>query len=498
MASCNDTHEISYENTIAEQAQLVVIMVPFPAQGHLNQLLQLSCLISSYGIPVHYVGSAIHNRQAKVRANSLNPLDVVKLRFHDLTTPAFDSPPPNPNSTNKFPLQLQPVWYAMLSLRQPVAEYLKHISMQAKRVVVIHDPLMSVVVQDIASIPNADSYVFNCSSAYFHSSFESESLGKPFPIEQPKNVPSFEGCFSDDAFKIGALQVEPMKYRAGDIFNTCRALEGPLIDLIEREDAAENRKLWAIGPILPSKSLSANSQHKCLEWLDKQARNSVIYVSFGTTISLSDEEIKELAMGLEQSKQKFIWVLRDADKGNVFDGEVRRAELPDGFVERVKGLGMVVRDWAPQPEILAHPSTGGFMSHCGWNSCIESITMGVPIAAWPMHSDQPRNSVLITEIWKTGLIVREWGLREELVKASTIENVVRRLMALEEGNTIRKRAEELAAAVRQSTVEGGTSKVELDSFIAHITGQNMDCVSPTSSSIPSSSACNNSSHASAA
>ncbi|KAL2466018.1 UDP-Glycosyltransferase superfamily protein [Abeliophyllum distichum] len=462
MASSNDTQEISYE--------FVVIMVPFPVQGHLNQLLQLSCLISSYGIPVHYVSSAIHNRQAKVRTNGLNPLDVAKLHFHDLSTPAFDSPPPNPDSTNKFPVQLQPLWYSTLSLRQPVAEYLKHISLQAKRVVVIHDPLMSVVVQDVASIPNADSYVFNCISAYFHSSFVRQSMGKPFPIEQPKNLPTFEGCFSDDVFKFGALQNEPMKYRAGDIFNTCRAIEGPFIDLIEREDAAENRKLWAIGPILPSKSLSANSQHKCFEWLDKQARNSVIYVSFGTSTSLSDEEIKELAMGLEQSKQKFIWVLRDADKGNVFDGEVRRAELPYGFVERVKGLGMVVRDWAPQPEILAHPATGGFMSHCGWNSCIESITMGVPIAAWPMHSDQPINSMLITEILKTGLFVREWGQRGELVKASTIENVVKRLMASEEGNEIRKRAEELAAAVRLSTEEGGASKAELDSFITHITG----------------------------
>lgn len=95
--------------------------------------------------------------------------------------------------------------------------------------------------------------------------------------------------------------------------------------------------------------------------------------------------------------------------------------------------------------------------------------------------------------------MREWERREELVKASTIENVVRRLMASEEGNTLRKQAEELAAVVRRSTEEGGTSKAELDSFIAHITRQNMDSVSPTSSSIPSSSTgCNISSHASGA
>ncbi|KAL2524579.1 UDP-glycosyltransferase 72B3 [Abeliophyllum distichum] len=480
MADCNNQN-VNHNHINTEQAQAVVIMVPFPAQSHLNQLLQLSCLISSYGIKVHYVSSTIHNRQAIVRINGLNPLEIAKLHFHNLPTPASNSPPPKPDLMNKFPEHLQPAFDATLSLRQPVAEYLQNISLKAKRIVVIHDLLMSMVVQDVASIPNAESYVFTSISAYFHATFFGECLGKPFPIEQPKNVPSFEGCFTEEFLNFLALQDEPVKHRAGDIFNTCRAIEGPFIDLIEREDAAENRKLWAIGPMLPSKSFSANSQHKCLEWLDKQARNSVIYVSFGTTTSMLDEEIKELAMGLEQSKQKFIWVLRDADKCNVFDGEVRRAELPDGFVERVEGLGMVVRDWAPQPEILAHPSTGGFMSHCGWNSCLESITMGVPIAAWPMHSDQPRNSVLITEILKTGLFVREWGQRGGLVKASTIENVVKRLLASEEGNKIRKQAEELAAAVRLSTEEGGASKAELDSFIAHITREQDSASTPISS-----------------
>uniref|UniRef100_M1CUP6 Zeatin O-xylosyltransferase n=1 Tax=Solanum tuberosum TaxID=4113 RepID=M1CUP6_SOLTU len=86
----------------------------------------------------------------------------------------------------------------------------------------------------------------------------------------------------------------------------------------------------------------------------------------------------ELAMGLERSKQKFVWVLRDGDRGNIFSEEARRFELPDGFEERVEGVGLVVREWAPQLEILAHSSTGGFMSHCGWNSCIECITAGVP------------------------------------------------------------------------------------------------------------------------
>ena len=103
-----------------------------------------------------------------------------------------------------------------------------------------------------------------------------------------------------------------------------------------------------------------------MEWLDKEAPTSVIYVSFGTTTAMEDKQIEELAIGLEQSEQKFIWVFRDADRGDVFiNAEQRKAEFLKGFEERVKDKGLVMRDWAPQLEILSHPSTGAFMSHCG-------------------------------------------------------------------------------------------------------------------------------------
>ncbi|PHU16716.1 putative cis-zeatin O-glucosyltransferase [Capsicum chinense] len=110
-----------------------------------------------------------------------------------------------------------------------------------------------------------------------------------------------------------------------------------------------------------------------------------------------------LAIGLEKSLQKFIWVLRDADRGDVFTSEGRKVQLPEGYEERIKGRGII---GAAQLEILAHSSTDGFMSHCGWNSCMESMSFGVPIAARPMHSDQPRNSQLVTKYLKIGLIVR--------------------------------------------------------------------------------------------
>ncbi|XP_006355035.1 zeatin O-xylosyltransferase-like [Solanum tuberosum] len=469
---CSDENLLNHEFSKLKQDEVAIVMVPFPAQGHLNQLLQLSCLISSYGLPVYYVGSATHNRQARIRANSLNPSDIAKVHFHDIPTPEFASPSPDFNALSKFPSHLQPSWNASMLLREPIASFLRDISSKSRRVIVVHDPLMSYNVHDVSSLPNAESYMFNCISALTSYSLISLFFGMSDQHEEEllKKLPSLEGIMTDEIRDLSASQQHYLDIRSGDLNNTSRVIEGKYLDLLEQAELNLNKKQWAIGPILPTKfDHISNRENICLDWLNKQPPRSVLYISFGTTTSFSDREIKELAMGLEQSKQKFIWVLRDADRGDIFKGEDRRVELPEGFEERLKDVGLVVREWAPQPEILAHSSTSGFMSHCDWNSCLESITMGVSIAAWPMHSDQPINGFLVTDILKIGLLVRDWGKREDVVSAFTIENVVRKLMASEEGNLIRKRAEELGEAVRQSTEKGGASQIELDSFIAHIT-----------------------------
>ena len=95
--------------------------------------------------------------------------------------------------------------------------------------------------------------------------------------------------------------------------------------------------------------------------------------------------------------------------------------------------------------------------------------MGVPIAAWPMHSDQPRNSQLVTKFLKIGLIVRHWACRDELVTSEIVENAVRTLMASPEGYEMRKRASKLSNVVKQSVMDGGVNREEMDSFITHIT-----------------------------
>lgn len=335
---------------------------------------------------------------------------------------------------------------------------------------------MSYVVQDGAALPNVDLHAYNATSAFFFSSMVMEQEGRKSPIpvrvEFPNDLPSFDGCVSEDILKFVAIQNECMKLRVGDIQNTTRVIEGDYIDLLCRMN--ENKRRWAIGPLnemgrFEKERRSEMREDEYLKWLDKQPPNSVIYICFGTTSSLLEEQVEELAIGLEESRIRFIWVLRDADKGDGSSGGGSPEELLEGFEERIKGVGMVVRRWVPQAEILRHPSTGGFMSHCGWTSCLESISVGVPIAAWPMHSDQPRNAAFVTRVLKIGVTVKEWARRREIVRASVVKEAVKTLMASGEGEMMRKRAEELGRAVREATQEGGVSRLELESFINHIT-----------------------------
>ncbi|XP_023771937.1 zeatin O-glucosyltransferase [Lactuca sativa] len=461
-----------------EKKEVVVLVVPFVAQGHLNQLLHLSRLLSSYNIPIHIVGTTTHNRQAKLRIHGWDPTSAINIHFHEFETPNFESPLPDPNASDKFPSHLLPLFHLPSTLREPFAKLLADIAPTTRRVIIIHDYLMSTVVQDVVSYENAEAYVFHYASAFTTFSYFWEGKGKPClddddeSYKQLTKVSAFDGSIPAEFIESMISHEVCNTFNSGNLHDTCNVFDRKYIDFLAKEGLSGSTKQWAMGPFNPvaiSDKENLGKRHISLEWLNKQAKDSVIYVSFGTTTTLSDDEIRELANGLENSQHKFIWVLRDADKVDIFDGKVRRVELPKGFEERLGEQGLVVREWAPQLEILAHPATGGFMSHCGWNSSMESITMGVPIAAWPMHSDQPRNAMLVTEVLKTGISVMDWEHRGELVTSSTIETSIRKLMASDEGDAMRKRAAKLGDDVRRSVEKGGVTHMEIDSFISHIT-----------------------------
>ncbi|XP_076907620.1 zeatin O-xylosyltransferase-like [Bidens hawaiensis] len=455
-------------------ADVVVVMIPFVAHGHLNQLLHLSRLISAYNIPVHFITTTTHLHQLRSRLHQYSNAALPNnnnINFHQLPTPTFTSPPPNPS--NRFPTHLQPAFESTIHLRHPIADLVASISTTARRVAVIHDVLMSYTVQDVKTIPNAETYIFNPLSACDAFWRKWELKGRPFPMDPDvlNLLPSEDGTLSPEFTEFMIFQYPHVGFHVGELFDSSRVIEGEYIKYLEREEFNDKKKIWAMGPFSLADKLVVTvlgNRHNCLQWLDLQPPNSVIYVSFGTTTTFSDRQFKELAAGLERSQQRFIWVVRSSDMGDVSGDEAKMSDLPVGFEERVEGRGLVVRGWAPQVEILEHVGTGGFMSHCGWNSTMESILAGVPIATWPMHSDQPRNAFLITDVLRVGLVVSDWEHRDDLVSSLVVEDVIRRLIDSSEGERVRKKAVELAEAVRRSVSEGGECRKEADSFVSYI------------------------------
>lgn len=362
------------------------------------------------------------------------------------------------------------------SLRSPLLNLLRSLSATHDRLVVVHDPLMSFAGLDAVTLPNAMVYRYHCVSAFFLLSFfHAEDLSK-LPEEVMSEsirliLKPLDGLLTEEfhSFVLRRWVENPLE--CGIIINSCRQIENEFIELLAKQPAQQNKKLFIIGPTNPvTPENEAPARHECLEWLDKQPVASIVYVSFGTMTTISDEQIKQLAVGLQRSGQRFLWVLRDADLADIFanDKESLQRKLPDNFEEETSGLGLVLRGWAPQLDILAHPSTGAFMSHCGWNSCMEGLSMGVPIITFPMHSDQPRNEILVTDYLRAGAKVREWDRHEEVASAAEIEEAIKRVMVLDEGKGMRKRAQAVGEAVRLAVTDGGCSRADLDSFIEHI------------------------------
>ncbi|KAK3164803.1 hypothetical protein QOZ80_1AG0025000 [Eleusine coracana subsp. coracana] len=174
----------------------------------------------------------------------------------------------------------------------------------------------------------------------------------------------------------------------GFIVNTFDAMEHETLAAFKKlSDKGLYPPAYAVGPFVRTSSSDEDfAKHSnYLSWLDEQPERSVLYVCFGSAGTLSTKQTAELAAGLEASGQRFVWVVRfpsDTDRSASFFGSGRGDDpvsyLPEGFVERTKGIGLCVSCWVPQLEILNHHSVGGFLSHCGWNSTLEAVAAGVP------------------------------------------------------------------------------------------------------------------------
>uniref|UniRef100_A0A2N9GU25 Glycosyltransferase n=1 Tax=Fagus sylvatica TaxID=28930 RepID=A0A2N9GU25_FAGSY len=224
--------------------------------------------------------------------------------------------------------------------------------------------------------------------------------------------------------------------------------------------------VYPVGPIVTKSNSLPSSMSDLFEWLHKQPNDSVVYVSFGSGGTLSHEQMIELALGLELSKQRFVWVVRapTEEPGNKTylngrsggDDNDQFWYLPKGFLSRVQNVGYVISDWVSQVDILSHPSVGGFISHCGWNSTLESILNGVPMIAYPLFAEQRMNATMLTE--EFGMAVRLEVLpSKNVVGREEIRKKVRKIMVDKEGHVIRDRVNELKYSAEKAMCKGGSS-----------------------------------------
>ncbi|KAF8700321.1 hypothetical protein HU200_034253 [Digitaria exilis] len=262
------------------------------------------------------------------------------------------------------------------------------------------------------------------------------------------------------------------------IINSSVELEGEVLAAITDGRCVPGRPaptIHAIGPVLWFAAAREQPQpHVCVQWLDTQPPGSVVFLCFGSKGFVDTAQVGEVAAGLERSGHRFLWVLRGppvAGSSLPTDADLD-AMLPGGFVARTRGRGLVWPSWAPQKEVLAHPAVGGFVTHCGWNSTLESLWFGVPMVPWPLYGEQHLNAFELVRVM--GVAVRlkddmDGGRAEPFVEAAELERAVRGVMGgTEEGRKAREKAAEMKAACRNAVAEGGSSCVALRRLVSEI------------------------------
>ncbi|XP_045831412.1 UDP-glycosyltransferase 84B2-like [Trifolium pratense] len=235
--------------------------------------------------------------------------------------------------------------------------------------------------------------------------------------------------------------------------------------------------IYPIGPLVPpfllgEKEISDvnvdlwNAEDSCLEWLDNKPDSSVIYISFGSLVVLSKKQMNNIAITLKNSNKNFLWVVKPANNGG-YEKEDAAYELPEEFLKETEGRGLVVK-WCAQQKVLMHPAVACFISHCGWNSTLETLVNGVPVIGWPSWTDQPTNAKLIENVFKNGVKVK-YG-EDGVASVEEIERCIRDVMEGPNAAEIKKKAMEIKESARKALEEGGNSSKNLNQFISEING----------------------------
>ncbi|KAF3437960.1 hypothetical protein FNV43_RR20716 [Rhamnella rubrinervis] len=402
----------------AKRRSIRVLMLPWLAHGHVSPFLELAKKLSHRNFHIYFCSTPVlinsikpklshdHDHQNSY-SNSVEPVE--------LHLPFIPELPPHYHTAKGLPPYLLPTLIKAFNMTGTRANF-SNIVETVKPDLIIYDVLSSWL-PELASSMNIPNIAFvNSGAAVFSFSvhFSKKKGDEEFPFPE----------IYSDALK-EAFQAAP------DIAQALRSFY---------ERSSKIVLVVPVGPLVPEpvRVNDSESSDHIINWLNKKEISSTVYVSFGSECYPCKEDMEEIAYGLEVSHMNFIWVVRSPEGEKM---KLEEAVLDDGYFGRIKDRGMIVENWAPQTEILNHSSIGGFVSHCGWGSIMESITSGVPIIAVPMQFDQPVNA-RFAEASRVGMEVKRDNngrlCRENLSKA------IREVVLDKNGDDIRRKSKEMS------------------------------------------------------
>nr|AGO03779.1 non-smoky glycosyltransferase 2 [Solanum lycopersicum] len=433
-----------------------ILLFPWLGFGHVNPFLALAKKLSKMNFHIYFLSTPIILKSIKetLDKNSTNYNQSIQLvEFH---LPYLHELPPHYHTTKDLPPHLNST---LIQAFQMASSKFPSIIETLKPNLIIYDGFQPWVAT-MASSYNIHAIMFYVSStsglAYLYHQF----------LYGSSSLTSFP--FLHD-YEIKKLDMKPIKPRDEKAFgyvvlksfekshnivllNTCREIEGKYIDYVS---TIGKKELIQIGPLIREATLGEEENLGTIQsWLDNKDHISCVYVSFGSEFFMSKQEIEEIAKGLELSKVSFIWTIKFPKGVNTTIEEM----VPQGFLESTKGKGMVIEGWVPQSLILNHSSIGGFVTHCGWNSMLESMSFGIPLIAMPMNHDQPLNSRLVEELGIGVEILR--GENGEIMK----EEVAKGIKKVVEDNTrkqVNLKAMELSEKIKfkgEKAIDEGVKK----------------------------------------
>ncbi|KAL8211367.1 hypothetical protein R6Q57_005804 [Mikania cordata] len=319
-----------------------------------------------------------------------------------------------------------------------------------------------------------DIYYYYFNSSEYQSLISSNNNNPTFPINLPglppltiADLPSFllASCPKEHEFLVPLLKdhIDVLKISPTIVVNTVDVLE---FDSIQ---AIENLDFLPIGPLIPSESYdhkdslkyslgmdfiekTVDDQYDHIEWLNRQEKSSVVYVSFGTIATFQMEQLEEMAIGLMAIRRPFLWVIRD-------DEQAERVRKIDGLEKQ----GLIVC-WCSQTEVFSHQSVGCVVMHCGWNSTVEVLVAGIPTVAFAQWSDQETNAKMIEDVWKIGVRVRTRE-RDGMVEGMEIKRCVDMVM---EDQQMKINAVKWKELTREALINGGSATINLQTFLHEV------------------------------